>query len=84
MPRTPQPREDGTVDLRIKLPADVAKRLHDAAAERIVGVNLLASLAIAEFVDRLKPIAETELLRPGATRPETPAPAPEPKPPADA
>lgn len=61
---TPKPREDGTVDLRVKLSAETAAKLNEVAAERIVGVQLLVRLAIDEFVARLIPISETELLRP--------------------
>jgi hypothetical protein len=45
----------------VRLPASVHERLHAAAADRDVSVNLLVTRAVTDFLDRLPP-AEAAVL----------------------
>ena len=49
--------------ITIRLPEDVHRRLHDAAAERDLSANHLASRAIADYLDRLIPLDEWKWTR---------------------
>lgn len=48
--------EDEEVALTVRLPASVHARLRAAAAERVVGVNVLTAKAIGYYLDRLPPV----------------------------
>jgi len=51
---------ENRVATAVRLPESIHRRLHDAAADRDVSVNLLIVRAIGEFLERL-PSAEATL-----------------------
>lgn len=48
----------GRVATYLRLPPELHARLSAAAEERVVSINLLATRAIAEYLDRLVPVDE--------------------------
>ena len=53
-----------TEDLRSKVRPNTKARLEAAADDRMIGVHRLVDLAINDFLDRLVPVEELELVRP--------------------
>jgi hypothetical protein len=59
----PERMTEDRVQTTIRIPAVTIERLHAAATERDISVSQLASKAIADYLDRLVPIAELRLTR---------------------
>lgn len=47
---------DGRAERKVRLPRELDERLAAAASERLVGVNLLVTRAIEEYLKRLVPL----------------------------
>jgi len=54
----PKTYADTRVATAIRLPVSVHRRLHQAATDRDVSVNLLVTRAVTEYLDRLTPVTE--------------------------
>lgn len=58
----PKKFHDKRVTTAVRLPEDLRDRLHTAADERDVSVNLLVTRAVTDYLERLRPV--DELLEP--------------------
>lgn len=54
----PKKFHEKRVTTAIRLPEGLHERLHAAADERDVSVNLLVTHAVSEYLERLRPVAE--------------------------
>jgi predicted HicB family RNase H-like nuclease len=54
----PRTCEEDRIATAVRLPESMHRRLHEAAADRDVSVNLLVTRAVGEYLDRLAPIDE--------------------------
>ena len=54
----PRTCEENRIATAVRLPESVHRRLHEAAADRDVSVNLLVTRAVGEYLDRLAPVDE--------------------------
>jgi predicted HicB family RNase H-like nuclease len=64
----PRTSEEKRVATAVRLPESVHRRLHEAAADRDVSVNLLVTRAVGEYLDRLPPADVVLATRPAAPR----------------
>jgi hypothetical protein len=62
MPR-PKTHHEERVTTALRVPKPLHERLKEAAADRQVGVNLLAVTAIEDYLSRLIPVEELKLTR---------------------
>ena len=64
-PRMPRPKihHEERVTTALRVPKPLHERLKEAAANRQVGVNLLAVTAIEDYLSRLIPVEELKLTR---------------------
>lgn len=62
--RRSSPRPDGWVDANIALPPELKDALETAAAERAIGVHVLAEKALSDYLSRLVPVDEVQWVRP--------------------
>ena len=70
----PRLHDEPRVSTAIRLPESLHQRLRDAALDRDVSVNLLATKAIGQFLDSLLPA--DEILKPVSVVPEVSTVAP--------
>jgi len=54
----PSNRNDGKVNLHLRIPIELNDRLERAADERVLSTNLFVSKAIEYFLDHLVPVEE--------------------------
>lgn len=64
----PRTCEENRIATAVRLPESVHRRLHEAAADRDVSVNLLVTRAVGEYLDRLAPVDELLTTRRRAER----------------
>lgn len=59
----PANRNDGKVNLHLRIPPELMDRLTKEADDRVVSTNLLAIKAIEQYLDRLVPVEEILVLK---------------------
>ena len=59
----PANRNDGKVNLHLRIPPELMDRLNKEADDRVVSTNLLAIKALEEYLDRLVPVEQILLLK---------------------
>jgi predicted HicB family RNase H-like nuclease len=59
----PANRNDGKVNLHLRIPSELMDRLTKEADDRVVSTNLLAVKALEQYLDRLVPVEEILLLK---------------------